>query len=88
MSNGLYAMKPLWKATWLLEVKSIQKIPGAIPRYYWKIVGFKQLQRTYVDSQEIYISLRQNRDSPTPQHCIGMFKRFAKLNGITHYKII
>jgi hypothetical protein len=86
--NPTYAMKPLWKATWLIRIHPFQVVPGSPMRYYWRVVGFNQLQKTYIHPKDYEIFLRQNRDSPTPQHCIGMFKRFAALNGITHYRII
>lgn len=88
MKYGLYSMKPLWKATWLIKINTIQVTPESPKRYCWEVKGFNQLQRTYIHQKMVCIFLRQNRDSPTPQHCIGMFKRFAKLNGITHYKIV
>lgn len=88
MNNGLYTMKPLWKATWLIKVNIVQVTPESPKRYYWEVVGFNQLQRTFVDPKMVSIFLKQNRDSPTPQHCMGMFKRFAKINGITHYRIV
>jgi hypothetical protein len=86
--NSPYTMKPLWKATWLIQIKMFHKVPGSPARFYWQIVGFNQLQRTYIHCKDNVIYLRQCKDSPTPQHCIGMFKRFATLNGITHYRII
>lgn len=88
--NPQYAMKPLWKATWYISIVSFRKVDlETCPlRYYWKVVELKQVQRTYIEPQTLCINFRQNRDSPTPQHSIGMFKRFAKLNGITHYRII
>lgn len=86
--NSQYSMKPLSKATWLIKINIIQVTPESHKRYCWEVVGFNQLQRTFIDPKMVTIFLRQNRDSPTPQHCIGMFKRFASLNGITRFKII
>jgi hypothetical protein len=80
-------MKPLWKATWHVRINVTQLVSG-IKRYWWEVVEVKQMQRTYVDPDCFKIEMRQKGDSPTPQHCAGMLKRFMTLNGITKYRIL
>lgn len=82
-----YKMKPISKATWIVRINAFHVVPGSPVRYYWEVVGLNQLQRTYVHKTHA-ITLRQSGDSPSPQHCSGMFMRFAKINGITRYKFV